>query len=93
MPDKTDAPDKSDKTKEKYPYFVDGDKYESDTENTTGAIIKSRLPDAKRGYALYLEGHDKEPDQLINDDQTISLAKDKGPKRFYTSPPATFGCR
>jgi hypothetical protein len=77
--------------KEKYDYFVDGTKYESDTANTTGAIIKSHLPEAKRGYALYLEGHGKEPDQLINDDTTVSLAKDKGPKRFYTVPPATFG--
>lgn len=57
----------------------------------TGAIIKSRLPEAKRAYALYEEGHANEPDKLINDDTSVTLTKDKGPKRFYTVPPASFG--
>jgi hypothetical protein len=83
--------DKPNTPKEKYFYFVDGEKFEDDDEFTTGAIIKSRLPEAKRGYALYLEGHDNDPDQLIIDDTSISLEKDKGPKRFYTVPPASFG--
>jgi hypothetical protein len=82
---------KPDKPAEKFFYFVDGDKYESDTELTTGAAIKARLPEAKRSYALYLEGHANNPDTLINDDATVSLEKEKGPKRFYTVPPATFG--
>jgi len=76
---------------EKFFYFVDGEKFESDSEFTTGAIIKSRLPEAKRNYALYLEGHGNDPDTLINDDTSIDLEKDKGPKRFYTMPPASFG--
>ena len=80
------------KPKEKYTYFVDGEKFESADSTTTGAIIKSRLPEAKRGYALYEEGHDDKPDQLINDDTNVPLEKDKGgPKRFYTVPAATFG--
>ncbi len=76
--------------REEYFYFVDGDKYESQDANTTGAIIKSKLPEAKRGYALYLEGHGNQPDQLINDDTSIDLKGDP-PKRFYTVPPASFG--
>jgi hypothetical protein len=80
-------PDKS----EKYFYFVDGEKFDSDSEFTTGAIIKSRLADAKRSYALYLEGQGNDPDTLINDDTSIDLQKEKGPKRFYTVPPASFG--
>ena|ERR1051326_269356 len=80
-------PDKN----EKYFYFVDGEKFESDSEFTTGAMIKSRLADAKRSYALYLEGHANDPDTLINDDTSIDLQKEKGPKRFYTVPPASFG--
>jgi len=83
--------EKTEKPKEKYFYFVDGEKFESENEFTTGAIIKSRLPEAKRGYALYLEGHGNDPDTLINDDTSISLEKEKGPKRFYTVPPASFG--
>ena len=85
-------PDDKPPPKDKYFYFVDGQKYDSDDQFTTGAIIKSRLPDAKRGYALFLEGQGKDPDQLINDDTSINLEKEKGPKRFYTVPPASFGC-
>lgn len=77
--------------KEKYFYFVDGDKFESDEATTTGAIIKSKLPETKRGYTLYLESHGSEADQLINDDTSVSLEKEKGPRRFFTVPPATFG--
>ena len=80
-------PDKN----EKYFYFVDGEKFDSDSEFATGAIIKSRLAEAKRSYALYLEGHGNDPDTLINDDTSIDLQKEKGPKRFYTVPPASFG--
>lgn len=88
-PDETNTAQQA--TKEKYFYFVDGEKFESDSEFTTGAIIKSRLPEAKRSYALFLEGQGNEPDTLINDDTSISLDKSKGPKRFYTVPPASFG--
>ncbi|MFA6348665.1 MAG: hypothetical protein WCX06_00565 [Candidatus Paceibacterota bacterium] len=76
---------------EKYFYFVDGEKFDSENEFTTGAIIKSRLAEAKRSYALFLEGHDNDPDTLIGDDTSIDLGKEKGPKRFYTVPPASFG--
>jgi hypothetical protein len=76
--------------KEKYFYFVDGEKYDSDEANTTGAIIKSKLPEAKRGYALFEEGHGNDPDKQINDDTSITLEKGK-PKKFYTVPSATAG--
>jgi hypothetical protein len=75
---------------ETFHYFVDGVEYESHEEHITGAIIKSKLPEAKRGYALFLEGHGKQPDQLINDDTSVTLEKNH-PKRFYTVPPASFG--
>jgi hypothetical protein len=81
----------ADKNSEKYFYFVDGEKFDSDDEFTTGATIKSRLPEAKRGYALYLEGHGNDADTLINDDTSVSLEKENGPKRFYTVPSASFG--
>lgn len=73
----------------KYHYFVDTDKFESGEPNTTGALIKVKLPEAKRTYSLYLEGHGKDPDQLINDETSVSL--EKRDKRFFTAPPASFG--
>ena len=82
---------KADNKNEKYFYFVDGDKFDSEDEFTTGAIIKSRLVEAKRSYALFLEGHGNDPDILVGDDTSIDLEKEKGPKRFYTVPPASFG--
>lgn len=81
---------KPDENNHKYVYFVDEDKYESDTENTTGALIKSKLAESKRSYSLYSEGHGKDADVLINDDTTVPLDKNNS-KRFYTVPPATFG--
>ncbi len=85
--------DKPPKPHEKYFYFVDGEKLESDVSTITGAIIRSQLPEAKRNYALYQEGHGSDPDtQITNDNESISLEKEKsGPKRFYTVPAATFG--
>ena len=73
----------------KYNYFVDGEKFEADEPTITGALIKLKLPEAKRSYALFLEGHGNDPDELINDDTTVSL--DKGTKHFHTVPPASFG--
>jgi hypothetical protein len=73
-----------------YVYHVDGDRFESDTAQTTGLIIKSKLPEAKRSYSLFSEGHGQEPDRLIGDAETVSLDKNN-PKRFYTVPAATFG--
>jgi hypothetical protein len=83
--------EKPQKPQEKYFYFVDDDKYESEEATVTGAVIKSRLPEAKRAYALWEEGHGGAADKLINDGTSVSLVKDKGPARFFTVPPATFG--
>ena len=88
---KPDQSDKPEKPGEKFSYFVDGEKFENGTESTTGAVIKSKLPESKRGYALYLEAHGNDPDLQIADTDTVSLEKEKGPKRFYTVPPANFG--
>jgi hypothetical protein len=73
----------------KYNYFVDGQKFETEDSSITGALIKLKLPEAKRSYALYLEGHGNDPDELISDDITVDL--DKGAKHFHTVPPASFG--
>lgn len=83
--------EKPQKPGEKFFYFVDGDKFDSADPTVTGAVIKSRLPEAKRGYALWEEGHGGAADRLINDDTSVSLEKEKGPQRFFTVPPATFG--
>ena len=72
-------------------YFVDNEKYESEYSTLTGAQIKAHIPNFDNSYALYLEGPGDEPDQQINDDNSVSLEKEKGPRRFYTVPPATFG--
>jgi hypothetical protein len=86
--------EENEKARHKFAYYVDGDKYESVEQTVTGAIIKSRLPEAKRGYALWEEGREGKADRLINDDTTITFEQptdDRSPKRFFTVPPATFG--
>jgi hypothetical protein len=76
---------------EKYSYFVDGVRYESDQEVLTGAQIKARIPNFDNSLVLVLEGKGKEPDTIVTDDMSISLAHVHGPRRFFTTPPATFG--
>lgn len=76
---------------EKNFFFVDGQKYETDETTLTGAQIKARVPNLDPSFSLFLEGHGNDPDRLIGDDESISMEKDKGPRRFFTAPPATFG--
>jgi hypothetical protein len=78
---------------EKYSYFVDGVKYDWGQEKVTGAQIRAQLPDSHKTYGLFLEGNGKDPDQKIEDSTVVNLEKEKGPRRFYTVPPATFGAR
>lgn len=80
-----------DRPAEKYFYFVDGVRYESDQEVLTGAQIKARIPNFDNTLVLMLEGAGNEPDTIVTDDMSISLAKEHGPRRFFTTPPATFG--
>lgn len=77
--------------KEKYFYFVDGVKYESDVPEMTAADIKARLPNAEPGDKLSIDGRDDEPDRLLNDSDVVDLRKDKGPVRLTLVPSASFG--
>lgn len=79
------------KEKEPYFYFVDNEKYDSEEGTLTGAQIKARIPNFDSSYGLFLEGPGNDPDMQISDSTTITFEKEKGPKRFYTVPPATFG--
>ena len=71
-------------------FFVDNARYETDQCVLTGAQIKAKVPDWPAGDGLLLEGHDHEPDRLINDDERVDLAE-HAPRRFVRVPPATFG--
>lgn len=77
--------------KEKYFYFVDGVKYESDVPEMTAADIKARLPNAEAGDKLSIDGHGDAPDRLLNDTDVVDLRKDKGPVRLTLVPSASFG--
>jgi hypothetical protein len=72
-------------------YFVDNVKYETDQETVTGALIKAKIPNFDQSYGLYLETTDGSPDRLITDETRVSLEKEHGPRRFITVPPAAFG--
>jgi hypothetical protein len=72
-------------------FFVDNIKYETDQATLTGAQIKARVPNLDSSFSLFLEGHGNEEDQQIGDEDSVSLEKEQGPRRFFTAPPATFG--
>lgn len=74
-----------------YEYFVDHVKYETEHATLTGAQIKAAIPNFNPAYSLFLEEPGDNPDRLITDDESVSLAKEHGPRRFYTVPPAAFG--
>ena len=74
-----------------YTYFVNQDKYESELSSLTGAQIKARIPNLEPGTLLSLEGHGKDPDRIILDDESVNLDTEHGPARFTLVPPATFG--
>src|SRR6266404_4597338 len=50
---------------EKFFYFVDGVKYETDQETVTGALIKAKIPNFDPSYGLFLETAGGGPDQPI----------------------------
>ena len=66
---------KRDDHKPKYFYFLDQSKIEADASSVSGATIRSRLPADKAGYAVYLEAHGKDPDQLVQDSDAFDLEK------------------
>jgi hypothetical protein len=72
-------------------FFVDNTKYETDKALLTGGEIKTMISGFDPLYSLFLEGPGDEPDELVSDITSVSLEKDKGPKRFYTVPPTNFG--
>jgi hypothetical protein len=79
------------KPHEKFFYFVDDKKYESNSSSVTGAEIKAKIPNFDRSYALYVEGEGSDPDRQVADTDAFDLEHHKAPYRFYTVPPATFG--
>lgn len=92
MTDNLDAPQEGEKgKKEEYIFFVNGKRYDTNQPSLTGLQIKARVPDWDPNHDLVLEGHGDEPDEVIQDNQLVSLAKDKGPRRFSSAPKATFG--
>ena len=81
----------NEKKSTKHIYFVDNVRYETEHTSLTGAQIKAQIPNFDQSYQLFLEEHDDKPDLLVTDDTTVTLEKEKGPRRLYTVPPATFG--
>lgn len=75
--------------RQKYFYFLDGQKIESEKPNITGAEVRASLPKEKEGYGIFLEAHGNEPDVKVEDAMTFSLVKT--PLHFYSAPPANFG--
>jgi hypothetical protein len=77
----------------KYFFFVDNQKYEHDSSSITGAGIKQKVPNLDPAYSLFVEAHGNDPDQLVQDTDSFDLERQgQGPLKFYTVPPAAFGC-
>ena len=77
---------------DRFIFFVNGTRYETDQEAMTGLQIKARVADWDQSHDLVLEGHGNEPDQIIADDAVVHLDTKHGPHRFSSVPKANFGC-
>lgn len=86
----TKPEDKPTPKKENF-FFVSGDKYTTDADALTGLQIKAKVPNWNPNHDLVLEGHGNEEDRVIKDDESVSLERDKGPRRFSAAPKANFG--
>lgn len=79
---------KPDNEHEKYHYFVDRKKYESDHSSITGGEIR-QVASVPANYQLFLEQTGGDPDRMISDAEALDLSK--RPLHFFAVPPATFG--
>lgn len=75
-----------------YRFLLDGHPHETDRQFMTGSEIKAADPSINQNYQLWQEFEGDRPDQQIDDSQTVDLAECRGECRFYTVPPASFGC-
>lgn len=88
----------SEKHEKGYFFFYDEEKIEAETAEMTGidikALIAAVFPNFDKTHVLVLEGHGNQPDRPIQDQELVSLeiGHGEGPKRFFTRPPADFGC-
>lgn len=73
----------------KFQFTVDDKHIESDEAVLTGSQIKARAG-IDASFGLFVEGHGKDSDEQINDDQSVDLSK-PGREKFYTVPAATYG--
>lgn len=85
-PDDKPAPPKKENI-----FFVNGEKYTTEADALTGLQIKAKVPNWDPNHDLVLEGHGKEADKVIKDEETVSMVKDHGPPRFSSAPKANFG--
>jgi len=71
-----------------YEFFVDAQKYDTNSPTLTGAEIKAKAGITPT-YQLYEEEEGETPDKPISDGEAVNL---RGKiKHFYAVPPATFG--
>ena len=74
-----------------FSYFVGKDKYETDQPQLSGAQIKAKIPNLDPSFLLSLEGHGKDPDRIIGDNDFVSFENVHGHLHFTLVPPANFG--
>jgi len=74
-------------SKEKFLVFVDNDKYEWEKSTITGAELRM-LAAIPQNAQIYIKVPGK-PDDPVNGDTTIDLAKHHGPARFSTQSPGS----
>ncbi len=74
-------------SKDNFLVFVDGDKYEWGKGTITGAVLRM-LAAIPQNAQIFMKVPSK-PDELVDNDRVIDLAKHHGPARFSTQSPGS----
>lgn len=83
----------NDEHKEKeYIFYVDADRFTTESKSLTGAQIKAQAS-VTPNYQLFLEEEGDKPDKPISDGESVEMKKGEHIRHFYGVPPATFGTR
>jgi len=74
----------------RFKFFVDMKEHVTEHSTLTGAQMKA-IAGVNPTFGLFEEEHGHQQDKQILDDTSVNLDTDRGPLRFYSVPPATFG--
>lgn len=86
----TDQAHEDARKEKEYVYYVDANRFTTESRSLTGAQIKAQAS-VTPNYQLFLEEEGDRPDKPISDGESVEMKEGEDTRHFYAVPPATFG--